>query len=73
MNPTPPPEAETPEVIAQLAELARTPLSKPNAIALRREGRAGLAALGLSAPAQPLERRRRWNATSHVRERLTRR
>lgn len=73
MNPTTPPEAETPELIAQYAELARTPLSKPNAIALRREGRAGLAALGLPAPAEPLERRRRWNATSHVRERLPRR
>jgi hypothetical protein len=73
MRPTTPPEAETQELIAQLAELARTPLSKPDAIALRREARAGLAALGLAPPAQPLERRRRWNATSHVRERLPRR
>ena len=53
--------------------LARTPLSAPDAIALRRQGRDALAALGLAPPHETLERRRRWNATSHVRERLPRR
>ena len=69
-----PPEADDrSELLAQLTALARTPLSTPNAIALRREGRAGLAALEVALPTQALERRRRWNATSRVRERAPQR
>ena len=69
-----PPEADDrSELLAQLTALARTPLSAPNAIALRREGRAGLAALEVALPTQALERRRFWNATSRVRERAPQR
>lgn len=71
---TTPPEADDrSELLAHLTALARTPLSAPDALALRREGRAGLAALGVALPTKALERRRRWNATSRVRERAPQR
>ena len=63
-----PPGSEADNMVAHYTALARMPLSKDNAVALRREGREGLAKLGQPAPFETLERRRRWSAVSRIRE-----
>lgn len=63
-----PPDSDANELVVHYTALARMPLSQENAVALRREGREGLAKLGQPAPFETLERRRRWSAVSRIRE-----
>jgi len=63
-----PPDIDPLELVAHYRALARTPLSQANAVALRREGREGLAKLGQPNTFEALERRRRWSAVSRIRE-----
>jgi hypothetical protein len=63
-----PPDFDPLELVAHYRALARTPLSQENAVALRREGREGLAKLGQPNPFETLARRRRWSAVSRIRE-----
>lgn len=63
-----PPDADANDLVVHYTALARMPLSQENAVALRREGREGLAKLGQPAPFETLERRRRWSAVSRIRE-----
>lgn len=63
-----PPDFDGDDLVIHYTALARLPLSQENAVALRREGREGLAKLGQPAPFETLERRRRWSAVSRIRE-----